>query len=108
VGGPAINEQVRACRQGGAILLYGLLDTRPMDFIPGLLIGKQLRLIGYTVRSLLENRAARERAVSEIGEGIAAGRLRPVIDRRFPLGEVREAFEYMASNRQFGKIIVNP
>jgi NADPH2:quinone reductase len=108
VGGPGINDHVRACRQGGAILLYGLLDTRPMDFVPGLLIGKQLRLIGYTVRSLLEDPAALARAVSEIGDGIAVGRLRPVVDRRFPLSDVRAAFEYMASNQQFGKIIVNP
>jgi len=108
VGGPGTNEHVRACRQGGAILLYGLLDTRPMDFAPGLLIGKQLRLIGYTVRSLLENPPVLERAVSEIGDAIAAGRLRPVVDRRFPFSDVRAAFEYMASNQQFGKILVNP
>jgi NADPH:quinone reductase-like Zn-dependent oxidoreductase len=108
VGGPGMNEHVRACRQGGAILLYGLLDTRPMDFAPGLLIGKQLRLIGYTIRSLQENPAVLARAVSEIGDAVAAGRLRPVVDRRFPLSDVRGAFQYMASNRQFGKIIVNP
>jgi NADPH:quinone reductase-like Zn-dependent oxidoreductase len=108
VGGPGMNEHVRACAQGGAILLYGLLDTRPTDFAPGLLIGKQIRLIGYTIRSLQENPEALARGVAEIGAAIAAARLRPVVDRRFPLSDVRAAFEYMASNRQFGKIVVNP
>ena len=31
-----------------------------------------------------------------------------VIARKFPLSKVKEAFEYLESNQQFGKIIVNP
>jgi len=108
VAGPDMNGHVRACAQGASIILYGLLDTRPMDAFPGLLIGKQLRLFGYTIRGLQEDRAALARGVREVSEAIEAGKLRPVIDRRFPLTQTREAFAYMASNKQFGKIVVNP
>jgi NADPH:quinone reductase-like Zn-dependent oxidoreductase len=33
-------------------------------------------------------------------------RLRPVIDRTFPLAEASAAFEHMAAGRHFGKICI--
>lgn len=108
VAGPSTNGHVRACRPGGAIILYGLLDPRPMDCFPGLMIGKNVSIQGYSIRSLEQDAAALAQGVREVGEAIAAGKLRPVVDRRFPLSETRQAFEYLASNQQFGKIVVNP
>ncbi|GEM_PF-1641022 len=35
------------------------------------------------------------------------GKLKPVIDRRYPLSEVAEAFRYMGSGHAQGKIVVN-
>jgi NADPH:quinone reductase-like Zn-dependent oxidoreductase len=37
---------------------------------------------------------------------IADGRIRPVVDRAFPLERVSEAHEYMESNANFGKIML--
>ena len=71
------------------------------------MIAKNLHLSGYSVRSVQQDPAVLGQAVREISEGIEAGRLKPVIDRRFPLSETRAAFEYIASNRQFGKIVIN-
>ena len=39
-------------------------------------------------------------------ETIAAQELRPVIDRVFPLRELRAAIEYLATGRHFGKICI--
>jgi NADPH:quinone reductase-like Zn-dependent oxidoreductase len=39
---------------------------------------------------------------------VFAGRLRPVVDRTFPLSEIRVAHEYLETSRMFGKIVVNP
>lgn len=39
---------------------------------------------------------------------MAAGQLRSVIDRRFPLGQLRDAIDYSESGRARGKIIVLP
>jgi NADPH:quinone reductase-like Zn-dependent oxidoreductase len=39
---------------------------------------------------------------------IFAGRLKPVLDRTFPLQEIRAAHEYLEKGRMFGKIVVNP
>jgi NADPH:quinone reductase-like Zn-dependent oxidoreductase len=39
---------------------------------------------------------------------VFAGRLKPVVDRAFPLQETRAAHEYMESSQMFGKIVLNP
>ena len=37
---------------------------------------------------------------------IAAGKLAPVIDRRFPLGEVVDALRYVDEGRASGKVVI--
>jgi NADPH:quinone reductase-like Zn-dependent oxidoreductase len=38
---------------------------------------------------------------------VFAGRLKPVVDRVFPLREVREAHEYLAKSQMFGKVVLS-
>jgi NADPH:quinone reductase-like Zn-dependent oxidoreductase len=52
--------------------------------------------------STMGNDAEFEAVVNEL----AAGRLRPVVDRVYPLAEGRAAFERMAAGQQFGKIVI--
>src|SRR5205807_10523114 len=37
---------------------------------------------------------------------VAAGKLRPVVDKSFPLAECRAAHEYLESGAQFGKVVL--
>jgi NADPH:quinone reductase-like Zn-dependent oxidoreductase len=39
---------------------------------------------------------------------VFAGRLKPVIDRTFPLQETRAAHEHLEKSEMFGKIVLNP
>jgi NADPH:quinone reductase-like Zn-dependent oxidoreductase len=39
---------------------------------------------------------------------VFAGRLKPVLDRTFPLQDLREAHEYLEKSQMFGKVVVNP
>jgi NADPH:quinone reductase-like Zn-dependent oxidoreductase len=39
---------------------------------------------------------------------VAAGRLRPVVDRVLPRSQVREAHKLLAERQQFGKIVLSP
>jgi zinc-binding alcohol dehydrogenase/oxidoreductase len=43
---------------------------------------------------------------AEVAAHFGAGRLRPVVDHVYPLGEARAAFERMARGEQFGKLVV--
>ncbi len=44
--------------------------------------------------------------VAKLKEMIAAGKLTPVIDRRFPLSEVAEALRYVNDGRAVGKVVI--
>ena len=44
--------------------------------------------------------------VATLKELIAAGKLTPVIDRRYPLSEIVEALRYVDDGRASGKVII--
>lgn len=59
---------------------------------------KQISLSGSTMASDEEFRA--------VMASLSQGRLRPVVDRVYPLNETRAAVEYLQSAAQFGKVVV--
>ena len=46
--------------------------------------------------------------LDEVLKHIFAGKLKPVVDKVFPLGETRAAHEYLGGREQFGKVVVTP
>ena len=45
--------------------------------------------------------------LAELSELMQAGKVTPVIDRRYPLREVPEAIRYLETGRARGKVIIN-
>jgi NADPH2:quinone reductase len=71
---------------------------------------KRLSHFGTTLRarSNTEKGAIRDALAREVWPLIEAGRIRPVIDRIFPLGEAGPAQARMASGANIGKILLRP
>lgn len=46
--------------------------------------------------------------IADLLDEIAAGDLRVVIDRRFPLSDAAEAHEYIESRQAFGRVLLVP
>jgi NADPH:quinone reductase-like Zn-dependent oxidoreductase len=44
----------------------------------------------------------------EVLKHLFSGHLKPVVDRVFPLSEIRAAHEYLEKSQMFGKIVVTP
>jgi len=108
VAGAMMSDHIQVCRRGGWILVYGVLDTTPMDISAGVMIGKAVYIQGHSIRALYDDPPALQSAVEGVNRGLDERQLKLIIDRQFPLSETRAAMEYMLSNQQFGKIVVNP
>ena len=106
VGGPQVKELIRAMASGGRMVLYGMLDSRPVEFVPMAIMRKELTLFGHMVFHLTEDLSVRRESARYICEGISAGAFRPIVSRVFPFAQVATAHAYMQSNEQFGKIVL--
>jgi NADPH:quinone reductase-like Zn-dependent oxidoreductase len=106
IGGPGVEALAEAAAVGGTIFLYGALSREPTPFPLFSAIRKQLTLRGYTLFSVTCDPQRRERGVRFVLDGLAAGRLAPIIARSFPLERIVEAHRYLESNEQIGKIVV--
>jgi NADPH:quinone reductase-like Zn-dependent oxidoreductase len=83
---------------GGAISLIGNLAGVTTEINLPLVFMQRIRLQGILV-------GPRE-SFEALNRALAAHKLRPVIDRTFPLEETRAAFEHMAAGRHFGKVCI--
>jgi len=55
---------------------------------------------------VLGNQEVLEAAVAFIYDGIAKGKLTPVIGKAFPFDQIVEATRFMESNQHVGKVVV--
>jgi NADPH2:quinone reductase len=108
VGAPFLQDHMRCMALQGRLIGVGRLGGRSAEIDLDLLALKRLRLIGVTfrTRTLEERIAIAQRCARDILPALADGRLRPLIDRTFPLDEALEAQGYMASNAHLGKIVL--
>jgi NADPH2:quinone reductase len=109
VGGSVFEETIRALAYEGRHATIGYVDgVLHADLDIETLHTKRLTLFGVSNRL----RTAEQRAVTVRGFAadvlpfIAQGKIKPVIDRVFPLSELPAAKAYMESNAQLGKIAV--
>jgi NADPH:quinone reductase-like Zn-dependent oxidoreductase len=99
VGGAGTFEQsLRAIRLGGKIAVIGILGGFVKDLNVATIFGSNAFIHGVTVGS-------RDHFES-MTRAIEANGVRPVIDKRFPLDQAREAFECMKAGAHFGKILL--
>ena len=108
VGAPYLADNLRCMALRGRLVSIGRLGGGTGDLNLDLLALRRLSLIGVTfrTRTLDERSAIAQRVAADLLPALADGRLRPLIDRIFPLQEALAAQAYMASNAQIGKIVL--
>jgi len=108
VGGEEIDRNLQAVAQRGSIVQVGLMGGGSVQVNVGLLMAKRAHWVGTTLRArpIEEKVAVTRRFAAEMLPLFADGRLRPVIDCRFPFEQIAAAHELMASNANAGKIVV--
>jgi putative PIG3 family NAD(P)H quinone oxidoreductase len=108
VGAPYLQANLDALAPRGRMVMIGTMGGAEGSINLGLLMGKRLRIFGTVLRSRsrAEKAALTERFAAHVGPLLASGQLQPIVDRVFPLEAIGEAHSYMASNRNFGKIVL--
>ncbi len=108
VGGDYISRNVALAAMDGRIINIAYLQgaTAEVNFLPIML--KRLTLTGSTLRpqSPATKAAIAENLRRHIWPLIEAGKIKPVIARRFPLAEAAAAHRFMESGRHIGKIVL--
>lgn len=74
----------------------------------GLVMGKRLVLTGSTLRAREPafKAAARDAILRAVWPHVVAGRLRPVLDRTFPLAEAAAAHRWLEGGEHVGKVVL--
>ncbi len=106
VAGPTLVKLAAATATHGIIFQYGALSTEPTPLPLWDVLSKMLTIRGYVLFEIVADAARREAAKQWVIDGLAAGKLKPVIAKTFPLDEIVEAHRYLESNQQIGKVVV--
>lgn len=108
IGAPYLSKHLDILKTRGRLVLIGLMGggSGEINLVP--VLSKRLKIIG----SVLRSQSREEKA--EITRGFAqtvlpllkSGRVKPIVDRIFPIAEVEEAHRYLSSGEHFGKIVL--
>ena len=104
VGGDYINTLGAATANGGIIFLYGALSGKPTPF-PMSTFGRKVAMFGYTFNEL-RNTPDWDTMKSYIYDHLSDGTFKPEIARTFPFDQTVEAYKFLESNEQVGKVVI--
>jgi NADPH:quinone reductase len=92
----------------GRLILVGLVGGVKAEFNLGIALSKRLKIIGTVLRSRSsEDKAdATAKFAEEVLPLIESGKVKPNVDKIFPVEEIRKAHEYLESNESFGKVVL--
>jgi NADPH:quinone reductase-like Zn-dependent oxidoreductase len=98
IGGETFERSVHALTRLGTLVTLGSHDTHWGRLDLRHVYSKNLRIVGTNLGSILE--------LGAVLDHVVAGRLKPVIDRVFPLREASAAVQYMLDRKNKGKILL--
>ncbi|MFP3853836.1 MAG: zinc-binding dehydrogenase [Anaerolineales bacterium] len=99
VGKGTMQDSMRSARKGGRILTVGNTGGPKYEIDHRYLFAKHLSILGSTMGT--------KRDFAEVMSLIFDGRLDPVVDRAFPMEEVRQAQARLEAGEQLGKIVLD-
>jgi NADPH:quinone reductase-like Zn-dependent oxidoreductase len=98
VGSATWNESMKSLKSSGTLVTCGATTGYDASIDLRHLFARQLSVLGSYMGTMGE--------FYEVLGHLFAGRLKPVIDRVFPLKDLRAAHEHLGDSRMFGKIVV--
>ena len=108
IGAAYLARNLSILQTQGRLVLIGLMGGAQAQIDLELLLRKRLKVLGSVLRSrslrekIMLTQLFREKVIPQFENG----GFQPVIDKIFPWGEAEAAHEYVAANRNFGKVVL--
>lgn len=106
--GSDLGQRLHAVRTGGRYVVIGTLAGRKAEIDLSDLLRRRLRLIGSVLRA--RSREEKSRLVADFyrfaAERLRDGRLRPLVDRVYPLESIAEAYAALEQGGVYGKLVI--
>ena len=108
VGGGYFPLNLDALAPRGRIICVGTTAGTKTDVDLHLILRKRATIIGTMLRarSLTEKAEATSRFVRHVLPLVSSGLVRPIIEKAYPVADVRAAYEHLESNQAVGKIVL--
>ncbi|MBI4617584.1 MAG: zinc-binding dehydrogenase [Planctomycetes bacterium] len=100
VGGETFAKSLKCLDWHGRVVTCGATTGPAVELNLTHVFFRSLSILGSTMGPKGE--------LLEAWQHVAAGRLRPVVDRTFPLSRIRDAHGYLEERKAFGKVVVLP
>jgi NADPH:quinone reductase-like Zn-dependent oxidoreductase len=109
VGGPYLALDVAVAAPKARIIVVGLIAGARQELDMGALLSKRLTVRGTVLRSRPshEKAEATHAFAGQVAPLLAAGSVRPIVDAVLPLDEAERAYELMATDALFGKVVLD-
>ena len=108
VGGRYAEPALRSLRIGGRFITVGYASGDIPSIPLNLVLLKGISIRGFEFRTFMASRPAEfARNNAELAELMNSGRLRPRIDRSYPLAETAAAMRSIAERRAVGKVLID-
>jgi NADPH2:quinone reductase len=108
VGGSYFEENLKSLAVKGRLMLVGLTGGASAQFDLSTALRKRLKITGTVLRG--RSREEKADAIRMFNHNVVpllvSKTVWPNLDRVFDMANVREAYEYLASNESFGKVIL--
>jgi NADPH:quinone reductase-like Zn-dependent oxidoreductase len=108
IGGDYFSKHIDLLRRDGRLIHIAFGQGAEVTLDLRKLMGKRLVVTGSTLRSrpVPEKTGLRDGVEEHLWPLLESGRIRPIVDRVYPLEEVAEAHRHMESSGHIGKIVL--
>jgi putative PIG3 family NAD(P)H quinone oxidoreductase len=108
VGAAYLKRNLEVLASGGRLVTIGLMGGSRAEIDLGLVLGKSLRLVGSRLRPrpVAEKIDITRQFQERFWPLLVSGKLKPVIDRVFPIREAEAAHAHVKENRNIGKVVL--
>jgi acryloyl-coenzyme A reductase len=98
-GALTFDQALRSLAPAGRLILVGSLETKPVSFNPGLVILKELQVLGSFATTTAE--------LSEAFRLVTEKKIRPVVADVMPLSDVAKAHQMLYDRQVTGRLVLS-